>query len=101
MPDNYHPITRTLERLTRGVDARTVAVSEGVERAFTGDSGRYKPGQHQQWCTIYTGIDTEYNKLAHSDPQTVHKKWEVDADLIYLNISRYLEAKAQKTSLLQ
>jgi glycosyltransferase involved in cell wall biosynthesis len=79
------------------VDARTIAVSEGVERAFTGDSGRYKPGQHQQWCTIYNGIDTEsiYNKVVHSDPQTVRKKWQVDADLIYLNISRYVEAKAQ------
>ena len=97
VPSNYHPVTRILERFTRGLDARTVAVSEGVEEAFTGMSARYEPGQPRQWCTIYNGIDVEsfHEDVRESDPRTVRQQWDVDADRIYLNISRYVEAKSQ------
>jgi len=97
VPENYHPITRTLERITRPLDTRTVAVSEGVERAFTGDSARYERGQERQWCTIYNGIDVESfeQKVQRADPEAVRERWDVDAEFIYLNISRYVRAKAQ------
>lgn len=97
VPDNYHPLTRTLERLTRGLDARTVAVSEGVERAFTGDSARYEPRQHRQWCTIYNGIDVEefHRAVEDADARSVRDEWGVDAECVYLNVSRYVDAKAQ------
>jgi len=97
VPDNYHPITKTLERITRRFDARTIAVSEGVERAFTGDKARYRPGQDRQWCTIYNGIDvSSFNEaVKRADPEKVRKRWNVDADLIYLNISRYVPPKSQ------
>lgn len=97
VPDNYNPVTRTLERLTRRLDTRTVAVSEGVEQAFTGDSARYRRGQQRQWCTIYNGIDVESfrQKVTVADPHAVREQWDVEASLIYLNISRYVEAKSQ------
>lgn len=97
VPDNYHPITKILERITRRFDARTIAVSEGVERAFTGESAKYRPGQHRQWCTIYNGIDvSSFNEaVKRANPEKVRKRWNVDADLIYLNISRYVPPKSQ------
>jgi len=95
VPDNYHPITRTLERLTRSIDARTVTVSEGVEQAFTGTSARYEPGQDRQWCTIYNGIDVEgfHQSVEDADSGAVREHWSIDANVVYLNISRYVEAK--------
>ena len=97
VPKNYHPITRKLEQLTRPLDSRTIAVSEGVERAFTGNSARYVPNQPRQWCTIYNGIDVEeFNRaVQEADSQSIRNKWNVDADHIYVNVSRYVEAKAQ------
>lgn len=97
VPENYHPITRAFEQITRSFDERTVAVSEGVERAFTGESTRYAPGQAQQWCTIYNGIDVESfrNQVRSADTSTVRERWNVDADLVYLNVSRYVSAKSQ------
>ena len=97
VPENYHPITRTLERVTRPIDTKTVAVSEGVERAFTGDSARYEGGQDRRWCTIYNGIDVESfsRKVDQADPEMVRDRWDVSADLVYLNISRYVDAKSQ------
>lgn len=97
VPENYHPITRTLERLTRPFDSRTIAVSEGVERAFTGDSARYELGQDRQWCTIYNGIDVDefHQTVVDAEVQSVREQWDVDTEYIYLNISRYVSAKAQ------
>ncbi|MDS0282275.1 glycosyltransferase [Haloarcula onubensis] len=97
VPENYHPITRTLERLTRSLDTRTIAVSEGVERAFTGQSARYEPGQHRQWCTIYNGIDAEVfaNAVHRAKTEAVRERWGIEDAIVFLNVSRYVDAKAQ------
>lgn len=97
VPDYYHPVTRSLEQVTRPLNARAIAVSEGVERSFTGESCRFEPGQQRKWCTIYNGIDVDsfHQTVMDADPQAVRDRWSIDAEFIYLNISRYVEAKAQ------
>lgn len=97
VPDNYHPITRRLERITRPLDSATIAVSEGVEREFTGQSHRYDGELDGQWCTIYNGIDVEeFNDVVHHADRRVRERWDITASTIFLNVSRYVEAKSQK-----
>lgn len=97
VPSNYHPITRTLERVTRTLDSATIAVSEGVERQFHGEARRYSPPLDRQWCTIYNGIDVgQFRKqVENADPNQVRNRWDIDADLVFLNVARYVSAKAQ------
>ncbi|OLZ40766.1 glycosyltransferase [Natrinema saccharevitans] len=96
VPENYHPVTRTLERATRGIDDATVAVSEGVERAFRNNSHRFDGSLDDGWCTIYNGLNVEeYNKaVKEADPKAISA--DIDPDtVVYLNIARYVPAKAQ------
>lgn len=87
--DNYHPITGTLERLTRRLDTRTIAVSEGVRQSFDTEG--------QPWETIYNGIDVEsYNKeVRAANPDHVREKWDIGDDVVFLNIARYEQEKSQ------
>ena len=98
-PNNYHPVTRFLERLTRPLDSRTVAVSKAVERLFTGAARAYEPGQTRQWCTIYNGLDTaEFGatvRAAETDP--LRRKWDLGDGPILLNVGRYFAGKSQHT----
>lgn len=96
VPANYHPVTRTLERFTRPLDDATVAVSEGVERAFRGGSHRYDGTLVDGWCTIYNGIDVEgfTSAVESADCPTKHAMIG-DDDIVFLNVSRYVPAKAQ------
>lgn len=96
-PNNYHPVTRTLERLTRPLDSRTVAVSEAVEQLFIGGSQQYTPDQQEQWCTIYNGADIDgfRAKVEASEATDVRSKWELGDGLVFLNVGRYIPAKAQ------
>lgn len=97
LPTNYHPITRTLERITRPLDSRTIAVSEGVERAFTGEAHQYEPGMQRRWCTIYNGIDSEKfnNDVLDSNEAKLTNEFNIDNEFVFLNMSRYTSAKAQ------
>jgi len=96
VPENYHPITRTLERSTRRMDDATIAVSEGVERAFRGHSHRFDGSLDDGWCSIYNGIHVEeYNaSVEEADPLSVAP--DIDSNtLVYLNVARYVPAKSQ------
>lgn len=97
VPDNYHPITAALERATRPLDAKTVAISEGVEREFTGNVNLYEPGQHGQWCTIYNGVDVAgFNeRVSEADTTALESYYEIDDEPVFLNVGRYVPAKAQ------
>lgn len=98
VPGARHPVTRTLEQVTRPLDAATVAVSQGVERAFTGRSRPFDGRVHGQWCTIANGVDvTAFNeRVGDADPKGVADQWGVDAETVYLNVSRYVPAKSQR-----
>lgn len=97
LPEHYHPITRTLERLTRPLDAKTIAISEGVERAFTGTAHQYEPGHDGQWCTIYNGIDVAgFNERAtNADIAALKARHGVGDGPVFVNVGRYVPAKAQ------
>jgi glycosyltransferase involved in cell wall biosynthesis len=97
VPENYHPITATLERVTRPLDTKTVAVSEGVEREFTGSAHQYEPDQHGQWCTIYNGIDvTGFNeRVTTADVTDLKSRYGIEDEPVFLNVGRYVPAKAQ------
>ncbi len=95
-PRRYHPVTRTLERLTRGRDDATIAVSKAVEQSFRDQSPLF--GKPATWETIYNGVDvssfakaveqTDERALrdSHGIPQT--------ADVI-LSVGRFTPPKAQ------
>ncbi|EMA41045.1 glycosyltransferase [Halococcus hamelinensis] len=98
-PNNYHPITRLLERLTRPLDSRTVAVSKAVERLFTGESHAYEPGQTHQWCTIHNGLDTEEfgTEVRTAKTDSIRHEWGLGDGPILLNVGRYFPQKSQHT----
>ena len=97
VPDNYHLITGTLERMTRPLDTKTVAISEGVERAFTGTVHQYEPGQSGQWCTIYNGVDVSgFNeRVTTADVSGLESQYGIEDEPIFLSVGRYVPAKAQ------
>jgi glycosyltransferase involved in cell wall biosynthesis len=97
VPENYHPITATLERATRPLDAKTVAISKGVEREFTGSAHQYEPDQHGQWCTIYNGVDvTGFNeRVTTVDVTGLESQYRIEDEPVFLNVGRYVPAKAQ------
>jgi glycosyltransferase involved in cell wall biosynthesis len=98
VPENYHPITGALERVTRPLDTKTVAISEGVEREFTGAAHQYEPSQRGQWCTIYNGVDvTGFNeRVTSADTTGLESQYGIGDEPIFLNVGRYVPAKAQQ-----
>ncbi len=96
VPENYHPITGALERATRPLDTKTVAISEGVERAFTESFHQYEPGQRGQWCTIYNGVDvTGFNAQVKAANAGLESRYGLGDEPVFLNVGRYVPAKAQ------
>ncbi|ELZ21458.1 glycosyltransferase [Natrinema limicola] len=98
-PSNYHPITRSLEYITRPLDSKTVAASKGVQKAFTGDANFYQKGEQSRWCTIPNGLDVEdfNSKVQNANPSRIRQKWDIgDEEMVVLNIGRYIPAKSQK-----
>lgn len=95
--EHYHPLTGTLERLTRPLDTKTVAISEGVERSFTGSARQYEPGQSGQWCTIYNGVDVAgFNeRVRTADTTALESQHEINDEPILLSVGRYVPAKSQ------
>lgn len=98
VPSERHPITRTLEQVTRPLDAATIAVASDIERAFTGDVHRYEGQLDRQWCTIYNGIDVEafHKQVRRAHPSEFCTRKEIDGDPIFLTVGRYVPAKAQQ-----
>jgi len=98
IPSRYHVITRLGERFTRPLDDATVAVSRGVERAFTGTA--HEPNKPQDgWSTIYNGIDIEGFRQAVDSAETdsIRDQYNIDADEhVFLSVGRYAPVKAQK-----
>lgn len=99
VPSNYHPVTRTTERLTRSLDDTTVAVSQGVERAFTGNA--HAPGElGDEWCTIYNGIDVDEfaRNVEQADGTAVRDRLGIEPETTtFLNVGRYVPVKGQTT----
>ena len=98
VPDNYHPVERAGERLTRFLDSTTVAVSEGVQTAFTGTARRHEPGTTPDWCTIRNGIDVEEfrRSVEAADGDAVRSTHGLDDETVFLNVARYEPQKAQE-----
>ncbi|GAA5433779.1 glycosyltransferase [Haloarcula japonica] len=100
VPANYHPIERVAERITRSLDSRTVAVSKGVQTAFTGSSGIFDSDTQGRWSTIPNGIDVDAfaSSVGSTDGSTVREEWGIsDSDPLYLNVARYEPQKGQRT----
>ena len=97
VPDHYHPITATLERATRPLDTKTVAISRGVEREFTGSAHVYESGRSGQWCTIYNGVDVArfHERVREIDTTDLEARFGIDDGPVFLNVGRYVPAKAQ------
>jgi glycosyltransferase involved in cell wall biosynthesis len=97
-PNNYHPLSRFLERATRPIDERTIAVSKAVERLFTATARHSAAGRHNQWCTIHNGIDAEAFAAAvqAADATAIRTEWAIDGDPVFLNVGRYRPQKAQR-----
>lgn len=92
VPNMFPDRLLRLERLTRFLDRRTVAVSEGVRQGFVGDGGS------RRWVTIRNGIDVESFAAAveHADSGRVYENHPVSSgDVVFLNIGRYVPPKAQ------
>jgi len=98
VPSNYHPVTRTTERLTRCLDDVTVAVSQGVERAFTGTA--HVPGKSDDdWCTIYNGIDVDgfERSVREAVTESVEESFGIDGnETVFLSVGRYVPVKRQE-----
>ena len=97
VPENYHPITRTLERVTRPLDTKTVAISKGVEREFTGAAHLYESGRRGQWCTIYNGVDVTgfKQRVTTADTSDLESRYRIEQGPVLLSVGRYVPAKAQ------
>ncbi len=99
-PEQYHPITRVLERITRPFDDATIAVSQAVERSFTDTAtGHIYPDRSGKWCTIYNGVNVEKmnDTINDSDTQSIHRRWNLDSGPVFLSVGRYQPVKDQKT----
>lgn len=101
-PENYHPVTRWLERITRPVDSASVAVSVGVQRSHDGTERVYDGGPVDGWCTIYNGIDVEAfrSRVRAVDPTSLRRRHGVGDGPVYLNASRYVREKSQRDAIL-
>jgi glycosyltransferase involved in cell wall biosynthesis len=88
-PQNYQSVSRTLERLTRPIDAKTVAVSEGVRTAFGAASD-------PAWETIHNGIDGRefQSSVRNSDSAPVRDRWSIGDSLTYLSVGRCVTQKS-------
>lgn len=88
IPKKYHPISRTLERITRPLDVTTVTVSKGVKRAFL------RGLDQEDWITIYNGIDVDDFQ---QEVQTSTPVGMQDTGPNYVNVGRCVSAKSQET----
>jgi glycosyltransferase involved in cell wall biosynthesis len=97
VPSERHPITRTLEQVTRPLDTATIAVAGDIERAFTGGVHRYDGHLCRQWCTIYNGIDVEgfHERVRQANPTAFRAQKEIEGNPLFLTVGRYVPAKAQ------
>ncbi|WP_324665336.1 glycosyltransferase [Haloarcula sediminis] len=99
--DTWHPVTRATERATRPLDTVTVAVSNGVERSFTGSA--HPPNQlGDDWCTIYNGIDVNgfRQRVDEVDTAAVRDEFDLDPEtLTLLNVGRYVPVKRQREAI--
>ena len=92
--DLYPERLQWLERLTRRLDARTVAVSEGVRQSFLGSKNAGSP----QWQTIRNGINVDRFAAAieEADGKSVRQAYKITpTDTVFLNVGRYVPPKSQ------
>lgn len=101
VPEDNHPVTWVGDRLTRHLDDVTVAVSNGVEHAFTGST--HPPNEiGDRWCTIYNGIDVDEFRRTVTDANAAEVATEsgVDPDTpTVLTVGRYVPVKRQEVAI--
>lgn len=81
-----------LERLTRPLETRTIAVSNGVKQSYA------ETGDPPDWKTIHNGIDVEsFNRaVEEADPSPIVAEYSVsETDFVFLNVGRYVPPKSQ------
>lgn len=92
--DLYPERLQWFERLTRCLDARTVAVSEGVRQSFVDGAN----AESARWQTIRNGIDVDgfASAMEEADGKTIKDSHEINpADTVFLNVGRYVPPKSQ------
>lgn len=96
--DNFHTTMRVLERVTRPLSSVNVGVSQSVERSFSGRAKLYEPGETaNRTCTIYNGIDIAAfaERVESADTRSLSAQFDIDDDLVFLNVGRYSTQKSQ------
>lgn len=90
-PENYHPLTRIVERYTRWLDDVTIGNSEAVKEAFDRGSPRV------EWDVIYNGVDIEQfsESLDLADVDAGRRRIGVGDGPLFLSVGRYEPVKAQ------
>lgn len=97
VPENYHPITQSLETVSRPVDDVTVSVTDDVREASEGTQLGWLVNSHTDWITIHNGIEvSKFNKqVKQVETDTFRKEIGCGDGLVFLNVSHYIEQKAQ------
>lgn len=89
--ENYQIASKLLERYSRRIDNKTIAVSDGVRSSFNNS-------ETSQWKTIYNGIDIqEYQRNVSAAKLTEPIETAIsNSELVLLNIARYSSQKRQQ-----
>jgi glycosyltransferase involved in cell wall biosynthesis len=97
VPWNNHPVTGNLERLTRRLDAYTIAVSNGVRDGYASERLDRLWANDTQWRTILNGVDVAefYRQAKTTDVAALRSQWDVEDKLVFVNVSRYVPQKGQ------
>lgn len=87
--DGLPAVSRGLQSATASLDAKTVAVSEGVRRSY---DAAEEP--HRRWTTIHNGIgvDSFHRRVAESTPPPAAD----GGGPVFLNVGRYVPEKHQQ-----
>lgn len=88
VPQNYQAFSRTMERLTRPLDHRTISVSREVGRHVS-------PGSKNQ-ITIHNGIDVcEFANDVEKSKNDLTELPPLNDSEVFLNVGRYTHVKRQ------
>lgn len=89
--DNYQLVSKLLERVSRRIDMRTIAVSNGVRVSFSDSTPK-------KWQTIYNGINVDKyrSNIKYAEPTETIRTNTMGVELVLLNIARYSPQKRQQ-----
>lgn len=92
--DALNPLVSAGDAVTRSREDASIAVSQGVQRSFTDESGLYsESGLQDDWCTVYNGIQVEeFNDAVATTQPPDHPPDE----LSFVTVGRYTPQKCQR-----